>query len=80
MRDYDEALRLEPHSAPAHFNKGNLLLDLERLDEAVAAFDRAVQCNPDFTGSYINRGVAQHLLGYTDAAISDFDSAISAES
>lgn len=60
----------------AYMSRGSAFLRLDRLDEAIADFDRAIQLNPDFPRSYHLRGLAKEKQGiYTDA-IADFSKAI----
>jgi tetratricopeptide (TPR) repeat protein len=42
-----DALRINPSSAEAHFSRGNALLQLRRPDDALAAFERALELDPD---------------------------------
>ena len=44
------ALRLEPRSALAHYSLGHALTSLGRAERAVAAYDRALQLDPDHRG------------------------------
>jgi len=68
----DAALRLLPSRvatrtgfAGALYNQGNALLDLDRAEEALASFDRAVTLQPDYAEAYNNRGNALLRLGET---------------
>src|SRR6266852_2052360 len=38
----DAALKAMPHYAEAHYNRGNILSQLERYEEAIASYDRAL--------------------------------------
>src|SRR5205823_2117238 len=38
-----KAIDINPQNAEAHNNRGNALLELQRLDEALAAFDKAIE-------------------------------------
>ena len=42
----EQAIRLEPDRAEAHYNLGVLLADAGRLAEAIEAFRRAVALDP----------------------------------
>ena len=42
MRDYDEAIRLDPHYAHALNNRGIIFLEHGDTDRAIADFDRAI--------------------------------------
>ncbi len=60
----------------AYNNRGKVLIDMGRLDEAIADFDRAVAMNPFFHKAYYNRGFVFDKMGRFDEAIADFDKAI----
>lgn len=46
------------------------------LDEAIAAFDRAIAVAPDLSVAYLNRGIAYERLGDRARAIADLDQAV----
>jgi predicted O-linked N-acetylglucosamine transferase (SPINDLY family) len=48
MACYEEAIRIQPTLAEAHYNLGCLLKDVGRIDEAEQAVRRAVELRPDF--------------------------------
>ncbi|WP_293128288.1 tetratricopeptide repeat protein [Microcoleus sp. bin38.metabat.b11b12b14.051] len=43
---------------------------------AIAAFDRAIQLNPNYAPAYSNRGLARHKLGDKQGAIQDYNQAL----
>jgi len=47
-KDVERALKLDPNLAEAHWARGELLEAAERLQEAVASFERAVAARRDF--------------------------------
>jgi tetratricopeptide (TPR) repeat protein len=56
-------LRAEPDSAKAHFDLGVLHYSQRRVEQAIAAYEAAVQCDPSFACAYrklgeiyVNRG------------------------
>jgi tetratricopeptide (TPR) repeat protein len=57
-------------------SRGSSFLRLDRLDEAIADFDRAIQLNPNFPRSYHLRGLAKEKQGSYVDAIADFRMAI----
>ena len=44
---YDKAIALKADLAEAHINRGNVLLELRRYDEALASYERALVLRPD---------------------------------
>ena len=54
LAEYDEAIRLNPDSAEAYFNRGKAK---RRTPSAIADFDEAIRCNPDFAEAYFYRDV-----------------------
>ena len=63
--------------ALAAFNRGAALLQLERFEEAVEAFDAAETGNfPYMDQLYFARGIAWERLGRNDLAANEFSSAL----
>ena len=56
--------------------RGNGLLRLGMVDQAIADFDRAVSLNPDLAAALNNRGVGYLALGFPEKARADFTLAI----
>ena len=48
-------------SASANYNRGNALTHAGFYDEAIAAFDRALELNPDLDDARANRAIAEEL-------------------
>lgn len=73
-RDRDEALRLaseatEIHASGEAYNvKGRVLLEMEQHDDAIAAFERAVELDEDNLYAMNNLGYAMILQGKFEAA------------
>ena len=65
-------MQLRPDFVLAHGNRGNALRALDRLEEAVAAFDRALQLAPNFDAALDNRGRTLRDLKRFDAAAASF--------
>lgn len=63
-----KAAELLPDDAEAHYNLGNTLLILGRLDEAVASFRRALQTRPDDAEAHYNLANTLLMLGRPDEA------------
>jgi tetratricopeptide (TPR) repeat protein len=85
MRDFSEAIRLNPNDSLAFSNRGILWRELNDVDRAIADFTEAIRLDPqprsDIAGSghvniYANRGLAYLAKGDGDRALADFDQAI----
>ncbi len=70
------ALALQPGNTMFLFNYGNVLRDLKRPAEAVAAYDAAVAANPGFADAWCNRASALRTLGRSADALASVDRAI----
>ena len=57
-RDYDEAIRLNPHNADNYFNRGNVFLNQSQFEEAHADFDRAIDLENANAKLYHAKGLA----------------------
>ena len=58
---FDKAITLDPGNADAWFNKAFALAGLKRYDEAIAAFDKVKELNPDYPKLAQNRQIAVQL-------------------
>ena len=59
-----------------HCSRGLVLQGLDRLDEALAGYDRALLLNPDYAAALINRGVALQALERFAEALESHDRAL----
>ncbi len=75
----DKAIRLDPHSAEAHCDRGWYRLKKEMYDEAFADFTKAIELNPAYALAYNNRGVAYNKLRDWDSAIADYSKTLELE-
>ncbi len=62
--------------AVAYKNLGNALYDQEKLDAAIAAYNKAIQLNPNDALAYNNLGIALYDQKKLDAAISAYRTAL----
>ena len=62
--------------AHAHSNRGNVLKELKRFEEALVSYDQAITIKPDFADAYYNRGLALMELKRVEEAIASYDRAI----
>jgi tetratricopeptide (TPR) repeat protein len=72
VRQYREALRLDPDYAEAHFNLGCILDTQGRFDEAISQYQETVRLNPDDIIARFNLGVVFAKTGQIDEAIRQF--------
>ena len=68
LRSLDRALQLDPNLAPAHTNRGRVLLALgpEKANDALRAFDSALKLTPDDVQILHDKASALHALGRVD--------------
>jgi len=76
IRQYREAIRLQPRYADAHYNLGIALGMSGELDEAIRQYEEAIRLKPDYIAAKHNLGIALAMLGSTLADRSSFDVAI----
>ncbi len=67
------AIACNPHVAVAHYNRGNALRDLGRLDEALVSYDQALTLNSGHADTHNNRGNVLHDLHRLDEALACYD-------
>jgi len=76
IRDYTEAIRLNPQFANMYYNRGFAYYNKGEYDRAIADFNEAIRLNPQFVEAYYNRGLAYYNKGNYDRAIADYNEAI----
>jgi tetratricopeptide (TPR) repeat protein len=76
VEQIDRALKRNPNDAAALNNRGNALLALRRLEEALASYDRALALQPTHADAQCNRGAALHALKRYEEALAACDRTI----
>jgi tetratricopeptide (TPR) repeat protein len=77
LNDYNEGLELMPELPQAWNGKGNLYYLADRYDDAIEAYERALQMNlPERHVAYYNLGITYEKLGDRAAAERSFNTAI----
>jgi len=79
IKNFDQAIALDPNLADAHGNRANILVDAGYPDEALKSFDRAVALNPASSTDWLNRGVLLQSLARHQEALASFRKAVSHE-
>jgi tetratricopeptide (TPR) repeat protein len=65
-----------PDSAEAQFELGNAYVQSGQWDQAQAAFQRAIELDPNLQGAYANLGVVYYQLEKLDLAASQYQKAL----
>jgi len=73
---YDEAIRLNPKSPEAFYNRGVAFGQAGQYDRALADLNEAIRLKPSDPDYFTNRGSAHHWTGERNKAIADYDEAI----
>jgi tetratricopeptide (TPR) repeat protein len=63
---------MDPSSAIARNDRGNILYDLRRLEEAIQEYDVAVELEPNNLVFWNNRGNAHAEMDRLTEALSDY--------
>ena len=79
----DEAIRkviqAKPENGMAHYQMGNVLVKMERIDEAIDSYRGAVRTRPDFSDAHANLATALTQKGDVAGAINHFKLALRSE-
>jgi tetratricopeptide (TPR) repeat protein len=74
LRDYEQAIRLNPSSANAYNNRGVIYRIKCDYDRAIADYDEAIWLKSgDYPAAFYNRALAYSDKGEYDHALTDFD-------
>ncbi|MFH1057649.1 MAG: tetratricopeptide repeat protein [Pseudomonadota bacterium] len=76
LKDYDQAIKLDPRLAEAYYNRAFVLYRVGRLQEALDDLDKVVQLLPNLPSAYYNRSVVLESLGQNNRAMSDLQQAL----
>jgi tetratricopeptide (TPR) repeat protein len=73
IRDFDDALAIQPDLGEAFVNRGGALIGMKRYAEAVSEIDRGLALNPEEPEkAYGNRAIARWSLDDIRGAYQDF--------
>ena len=75
LADLQRVTELEPDMVFAHYNMGNIHVQLHDYDKAVAAYTRAIELQAQFPEAYYNRGIARLLMDQREPALRDLSQA-----
>jgi predicted O-linked N-acetylglucosamine transferase (SPINDLY family) len=71
-----QAVRINPASAEAHANRGNVQRALERFDDAIASYDQALQIRPSYANALNSRAIALTAVGRFAEALASYEQAL----
>ncbi len=74
IRDYDQAIQLNPKLATSYGNRGNARQAHGDLTGAIQDYNQAIQLDPKYANAYAARGFANRTLGKLEKALADFKS------
>jgi superkiller protein 3 len=77
---YDKIIGIGPQSAAAWSNKGCLLNEMGKPEEALEACEKALEIDPDLELAWRNKGDFLFALGRYDEAVDAYDEALRADS
>jgi tetratricopeptide (TPR) repeat protein len=75
VNEFRRAARLDP-TGSAHYDLGSLFLELDRTEEAIAAFRASLKLAPNSVEAHNNLGIALGIQGRLDEAIAHFRQAL----
>lgn len=76
LEEYNDALEADDDHPQALRGKARTLVEMGRLEEAVALYNRYLEMSPKAAGVYANRGVAYDRMGRHEAALEDYERAL----
>lgn len=65
-----------PDSAKAQFDMGNASVEAGQWEQAQAAYQKAIELDPNYQAAYANLGVVYYQLGKLDLAASQYQKAL----
>ena len=73
---YQQALRIKPDYAEAHYNLGNVFLREGKISDAIGHYEQALRIKPDYAEAHNNLGFALQQSGRTTDAIAHYEQAL----
>lgn len=73
IKNYDEAIRLNPEFADAYYFRGIAYFDFGQFKRAIQDLDEVIRLVPNHAWAYCDRGLAYQMLDKKAEAIADFE-------
>jgi tetratricopeptide (TPR) repeat protein len=80
LREVDLLLERDPHDYEGWVMRGNILAQKGQIQEAIAAYDRAMGIDPLDFRAYVQKGLALEVAGDLEGAKKEYGKAISMDS
>ena len=62
-------------AAGVHLKRGDLLMSRNKVADALASYDKAVEADPGWAAAYVRRGMARRAKGDLEGSIEDYEKA-----
>lgn len=76
LDDYNQAIKLAPHSPVLYKRRLDIYLQIKRYDEAISDLSRIIELEPASYEAYKDRGTVYLHTGKYKAAVADFNRAV----
>jgi len=76
VREYKQGIAQQPDRSFYHFQLANIYAYQEKWKDAVASFDNAIKCDPNYWQAYAGRANAFVKLNQTESAVLDLKKAL----
>jgi tetratricopeptide (TPR) repeat protein len=70
-----DAFAQSRRAAAAHLKRGDVLISQNKLTEALASYDKAIEADPGWAAPYVKRGMARRAKGDLEGSIEDYEKA-----
>ncbi|XP_010543807.1 PREDICTED: probable UDP-N-acetylglucosamine--peptide N-acetylglucosaminyltransferase SPINDLY [Tarenaya hassleriana] len=77
IQKYYEALKIDPHYAPAYYNLGVVYSEMMQYDSALSCYEKAALERPMYAEAYCNMGVIYKNRGDLETAIACYERCLS---
>ncbi len=76
VKNYEQAISINPSYYKAYFNLGNVFEELNQLDSAVLSYQRVIEIEPSYAEAHNNLGNVFRRLNQIDASIQSLEQAV----